>query len=67
VKFLILTLNMSSHADWDKHIQNLTVEELIIEALQTTEAQHKQYFLVQIAKKLGISLSHVQHDKGTPP
>ncbi len=58
---------MSSRADWDEYVKNSTVEELIIEALQTEGEQHKQYFLVQIAKKLGISLSHVQHDKGIPP
>lgn len=58
---------MSSRADWNEHIQNSTVEELIIEALQTEGEHHKQYFLVQIAKKLGISLSHVEHDKGMPP
>jgi hypothetical protein len=58
---------MSSRADWKEYVENSTVEELIIEALQTEGEYHKQYFLVQIAKKLGISLSHVKHDKGIPP
>jgi hypothetical protein len=60
-------MSSGSRADWDKLVQSMTVEELIVEALQTDGAQQKQYFLVKIAKKLGISLSHVQHDKGKPP
>jgi hypothetical protein len=49
------------------HIQNATVEDLVIEALQIEGVHHKQYYLVQIAKKLRIDLSHVRHERGIPP
>jgi len=45
-----------------------TVKDLIIEGLTTDGAQHKQWYLEQIAKVLGIELvAELQYEEGKAP
>jgi hypothetical protein len=47
-----------------------TVKDLILEALTTDGAHHKQWYLEQIAKVLGIDLTETReldYEKGIPP
>jgi hypothetical protein len=45
-----------------------TVRDLIIEGLSTDGGHHKQWYLEQIAKVLGIELTtELDYEKGIPP
>ena len=45
-----------------------TVKDFILEALTTDGSEHKQWYLEQIAKVLGIELvAELQYEKGMPP
>lgn len=43
------------------------IEQLIIAGLCTDGAHHKQWYLEQIAKLLGIDLSAIDYDRGMAP
>ena len=44
------------------------IKELCISGLLTDGAHHKQWYLEQIAKVLGIELvAELEYEKGTPP
>jgi len=47
----------------------MSIKDLIIEALLTDGEHHKQWYLEQIAKKIGLDLKHFkgQYDKGIAP
>ena len=43
------------------------IRELVIDALITEGGHHKQWYLIQIAKKLGIDLNEYDIEEGVAP
>ena len=43
------------------------IEDMLIDALCTDGAQHKQYYLYQLAKKFGIDVGSITPDQGIAP
>ena len=43
------------------------VQELIEDALLTSGEHHKQWYLEEIAKELGIDISELDHEEGIAP
>jgi len=44
-----------------------TMEDLINEGLSIDGSHHKQWYLEQIAKKLGIKIDESEYEKGIAP
>lgn len=43
------------------------IKDMLIDALCTDGAQHKQYYLYQIAKKFGLDVGSITSDSGIVP
>ena len=43
------------------------IEDMLIDALCTDGAQHKQYYLYKIAALFGLEVGSITHDKGIAP